>query len=107
MKGWKSLLHFLRVAYTTSWKTAAYSLLLTAEKSALPIITTVLSARLLGQLTSGAASDEIGTTIFLIIAVGLAAGMVQPFLANRFATHLEKMKDDLRLRVGINMLHLE
>lgn len=107
MKGWKSLLHFLRVAYTTSWKTAAYSLLLTAEKSALPIITTVLSARLLGQLTSGAASDEIGTTIFLIIAVGLAAGMVQPFLANRFATHLEKMKDDLRLRIGIKMLHLE
>lgn len=107
MKGWKSLLHFLRVAYTTSWKTAAYSLLLTAEKSALPIITTVLSARLLGQLTSGAASDEIGTTIFLIIAVGFAAGMVQPFLANRFATHLEKMKDDLRLRIGIKMLHLE
>lgn len=107
MKGWKSLLHFLRVAYTTSWKTAAYSLLLTAEKSALPIITTVLSARLLGQLTSGAASDEIGTTIFLIIAVGFAAGMVQPFLANRFAIHLEKMKDDLRLRIGIKMLHLE
>lgn len=107
MKGWKSLLHFLRVAYTTSWKTAAYSLLLTAEKSALPIITTVLSARLLGQLTSGAASDEIGTTIFLIIAVGFAAGMVQPFLTNRFATHLEKMKDDLRLRIGIKMLHLE
>ncbi|MCI9337334.1 MAG: ABC transporter ATP-binding protein [Lachnospiraceae bacterium] len=107
MKKWKSLFYFLKTAYATSWKALVYSLALTALKAALPIVTAILSSKLLGQLTMGVPSDEIVRVIFLILAVQLTAGMIQPFLANRFLTLTEKMKDDFRLRIGIRMMRME
>ncbi len=106
MKKPNALFYFLKVICRISWQAAAFCLSLTLLKAAAPIVNTLLSAKLLGQLTAHETPHDIGQTIFAVIGFNLAVGLIQPFLAGRFATLTEKLKDEFCLRVGEQMMAL-
>ena len=87
-----ALFYFLKVICRISWQAASFCLSLTLLKAASPIVNTLLSAKLLGQLTAQETPHDIGQTIFAAIGCNLAVGLIQPFLAGRFATLTEKLK---------------
>lgn len=106
MKKQNALFYFLKEIYSISWQAAVFSLGLTLLKAFSPIVNTLLSAKLLGQLTLPAPREEIGPTVFAVIGFNLIVGLVQPFLAGRFATLTEKLKDEFCLRIGERMMTL-
>lgn len=106
MKKPNALFYFLKVICRISWQAASFCLSLTLLKAASPIVNTLLSAKLLGQLTAQETPHDIGQTIFAVIGFNLAVGLIQPFLAGRFATLTEKLKDEFCLRVGEQMMAL-
>lgn len=106
MKSWKALVYFIRRVAPMSWSAMACSLLSTVIKAASPIVTLLLTARLLEALTVHAPTEEIVWCMGRLLAFHGISGILQSFLGNRFKTLMELLKDRFTLYVGQKMMRM-
>ena len=107
MKSWKALAYFLKTVCPMSWRTVICSFFSTALKAAAPMVTLVLSSRLLADLTVRASTGKILADIFALVLFNAAAGIFQTFLGNRFKTLMDELKDNFTLYVGKRLMKMK
>ena len=90
-----------------SWRTVICSFFSTALKAAAPMVTLVLSSRLLADLTVRASTGKILADIFALVLFNAAAGIFQTFLGNRFKTLMDELKDNFTLYVGKRLMKMK
>lgn len=107
MKNWKALLYFLKVVCPMSWRAVVCSFSSSALKAAAPMVTLVLSSRLLASLTVRASVKQILLDILALLLFGAAAGVLQALLNSRFKIRMDELKDNFTLYVGRRLMKLQ
>ena len=104
VKNWKALLYFLKVVCPMSWRAVVCSFCSSALKAAAPMVTLVLSSRLLASLTVRASVERILLDILALLLFGTAAGVLQALLNSRFKIRMDELKDNFTLYVGKRLM---
>lgn len=103
----KPIISFIKTIYKISYRAMFVSFCSTVLKSIVPIVTLLLSSRLIRVLTIRADVREIVFTILGIIFWNLSTGFIQIFLNNRFHTLMVRLKDDFSLHIGERMMQMQ
>ncbi len=90
-----------------SWRAVICSFCSTALKAAAPMVTLILSSRLLADLTTHASAEEILLDILALVLFNAAASIFQTFFVNRFKTLMDKLKDYFTLYVGKRLMKMK
>lgn len=107
VKNWKALLYFLKVVCPMSWRAVVCSFCSSALKAAAPMVTLVLSSRLLASLTVRASVERILLDILALLLFGTAAGVLQALLNSRFKIRMDELKDNFTLYVGKRLMKMQ
>lgn len=107
MKSWKALWYFLRRVCPLSWGATACGLCAIILKAFTPIITLVLSSRLLGALSARAETERIVWHIIALVVFAAVSRLLQSVFDNRFATLMERFKDQFTLYVGRRLMGIQ
>lgn len=106
MKKFKPFFYFFKTVYGMSLPIILCSLCSSILKAILPVISLLLSARLIELLTARADQYDIFKTIACIVILNLFTNLLSAFLGNRFKTLMERLKDDFSLYIGQKMMKI-
>lgn len=106
MKSFKPFFYFFKTVYRMSLPAIFCSVCSSILKAAAPVVSLLLSARLIELLTDRADQVSVLKVIACIVIVNLFANLLRSFLENRFKTLMERLKDDFSLLTGQKMMKM-
>ena len=106
MSQFKYVLKLIGVLFTLSKTLFALTAMQIALKSAQPMVTVILSARIIQQLINQTEPLQIIYTALSLVLFNLIAGIVGAFLSSRVSILNDTVKDDFCLLVGQKIMKL-